>query len=559
MPRYVIYPLIVLLLGCLALFAWLHLHNQSQTEYLIFFDFWRNFAALKEGNDLYPFFYHGMHTYAVASAIWYLDVVLVSGTLKFVHGYVLALTLAALTCLALLTRRLYHRDSAGGGHVVFAVLLIAAMWFSPSNADSFAYPLVDILGATLLLLIGLTVALRAGEEIGGQARAMNVHVAGLGYVGIVSLGFLTLETFLVVPLAFAFEALVRGRKRDSFFHLALVAFWFALYVGLLRGPQVPPQVASLDVTAIAHNALVLLSSHYGVLLQALGFEQQTGGRISLCLSLLGLVAFVVLAWRHYGGSTRWNPWFRLPMLLAVLGLAVIVLAVGLRSGATFIYEPVPRYTPYTLMFSFAVLLLGIDVIKRGSAPLYLGLGSAIVALNLAYVLGEAAAMGLLAHNGGARYSNARLEMPVYATSPGYERNLGPVEPDEGLAWRGGLHPFLKGQGLSVFASPGYRSLGEVLPLPGEAEASTCRRVADADASRAGVAYRHIRFEGVDGDGFFFVVDEQGRIAHFSFAAQVTPMDRAVTALFPEPFAAAPVIYFARVTKGRPTAVIACKQ
>lgn len=555
--RYATCLLALLMAVCLVLFGWLQLHNQSQTEYLIFFDFWRNWAALKEGVDLYPFFYHNVHTYAVPSAVWYTDVLLANGTLKFVHGYVLVLTLAALICAAVIVQRLYRDKGTGVGYAAFAVLLTACMWLSPSNADSFAYPLVDILAATLLLLVGLTVIVRARIEAAQQAGAKGGRVATLAYIGVVSLAFLTLQTFLVVPSALALEALVRGRRRDFLLHAGLVVFWLALYLLFMRDPHVPPQPEGLNLAAIAHNFLVFLSSHFVILFQALGIELQLGARIGQVLSVLQLVALVIFSWGHYVSASRYDPWFRFPMLLAVLGMTAIFLAVLLRSGSVLMYDPVPRYTPYTLMFSVAVLLLAIDAIRRRVDVAAVGLGVVIAAASSAYVLAEAGALLLLSHNGGRRYVEARLEMPVYAIDLGRERGLGPVEPDEGLAWRANVHPFLKDRALAVFASEGYRALGMQLDTSAGLLAPSCREIQTLDTSRGGGGYRRMTFEGVAGDGYFVVLDDEGRVASFSFVARATPLDRVVSAQFAERFAEDGAIYFIRAHGEQASEPIRC--
>jgi hypothetical protein len=64
------------------------IHNQGQSEYLIYYDFWRNYNALAGNGTFQSYLFHNVHTYAVPSLIWYLDVTLASGSLKVLHTIV---------------------------------------------------------------------------------------------------------------------------------------------------------------------------------------------------------------------------------------------------------------------------------------------------------------------------------------------------------------------------------------------------------------------------------------------------------------------------------------
>jgi hypothetical protein len=542
--------------ACLAAFAWLQMHNLSQTEYLIWNDFWRNFAAFKEGQDVYPFIFHKVHTYAFASFIWYLDVLFASGSLQLTHAYVVVATLAALSCLALLTHRLCRSTGTPRILSVFAAVVTSAMWLSPSNASSFSYPLVDILASTLLLLLCLATMTRARVEM-SDGQGPFRWLAGLGYLVVVCLGFLTLETFLAVPLALAGEALFRRRRKEFSFHLGLALLLGALYVLFIPDPVLPAQAHARSAGAVAHNFLVLLSSHYGLLFQALGISPRASGFMSQIASLLQLICLVTLGWRHYTGASCTDPWLRFPQLLAVLGIVAIALAAGLRFGVEPAYRPVPRYTPYSMMFSIAVCLLAVSALRSAGGTASFIAGLAIVGGNLGYLAAESGALWFRSHNVGATYIQARLEMSAYAIAPGTERNLGPSEPDQGLSWRFNLHEFLKERELSVFSSAGYRSLGTLLVAPEAKLGSGCVRRSEAEVRRGEAVYRRSTFEGVDGDGIFLAVDDEGRVVSFSFAAQMTPMDQAVSALLPIKSDRNESVFFARVKGDRPTELVRC--
>jgi hypothetical protein len=211
-----------------------------------------------------------------------------------------------------------------------------------------------------------------------------------------------------------------------------------------------------------------------------------------------------------------------------------------------------------MMFSLAVCLSAVSALGSAAGTASFIASLVIVGGNLGYLAADGSALWFRSHNAGATYIQARLEMPAYAIAPGTERNLGPVGPDKGLSWRLDLHAFLKERRLSVFSSPGYRSLGTLLGAPEATLGSRCVRRAEAAVPRGETVHRRSTFEGVDGDGIFLAVDDAGRVVSFSFAAQITPLDRTVTALFPAQSAREGSLFFARVKEGRPTELVRCE-
>lgn len=113
------YSLVFFVFLFFIMFGWLQTHNLYQTQYLIYYDFWRNFDALKEGNDIYPFVFHFIHTYVVASAIWYSDVLFAAGSLKLVHAYVVVATLISFYCVFLLIHSLHSTGTTPRSYIVF--------------------------------------------------------------------------------------------------------------------------------------------------------------------------------------------------------------------------------------------------------------------------------------------------------------------------------------------------------------------------------------------------------------------------------------------------------
>lgn len=558
MKIFVSYALIPIALLCLVSFGLLEMHNLSQTEYLIFYDFWDNYTALKDGS-IYPFFFHNnVHTYAVASAIWYLDVLFANGSLKLVHAYVIVATLSSIYCLFILTRRIHRISGATFGYSAFIGVMAAAMWLSPSNASCFAYPLVDIVASTLLLLLSLAVIV---VTRGATEKRTHKWASHLGYLGIVCLGFLTLETFLVVPLVLAVNSMVRSLKKESVSHISLAVFLFLIYLVCIRQPLAATASDTRDIGTAAHNFLFLLSSHYELLFSALGMSPRTSAGMGQWISALQLAYLLILAWRRFTKPVRTNPSVLFPFLLAALGIVSIGLATWLRYGTEPLYEAVPRYTPYSVMFSVAILLLASAAPHRDKFHVLSIVGIVIVAANLCYLGAEWGAMWRYSHNAAKGYIEGRLEMAVYALSPGNEVHLGPAEPDNGLHSRSDLHGFLKERELSVFSSDGYRSLGKLLSSAEAISDNVCVQRDETYSRGVGVdnlGYRLIAFDGIKDDGYFLVADTHGRIVNFSFSARLTPMDSHVFALLPENSVSESSVFFAHVHEGKLTDILRCR-
>jgi hypothetical protein len=537
---------VVLAFCCLVSFALLQLHNQSQTEYLIHYDFWRLFSALKNGLN-YPYIYHNVHTYVIVSLIWYLDVLLAHGSLIFLHTYVATVTLLAFACLLVLLFR--RANNASRSYMALTAFVSTAVWMSPSNSNSFAYPSVDILASTLLFLSTLAILVRTKEETGGISYGWQA-----AYLFVVCFGFLTLESFLVLPLFLAIDGAMRGRRKEATIQFIFVVCLLVLYVVFLRRPS---ENMHLDQTravlAVAHNFLILLSSHYGLLSLAFGTSLSAASSLSLLISSIQLGCFGIYAWHLYKQPTGTES-DCFPIPIAMFAMASVALATWLRVGNEPINFPIDRYTVYSTMFSMSVLLLGVfaQCTKTG-----LFASITIMVINMAYLAAEGSALLFWSHNTGKAFIMARLEMPIYAQFPGNELNIGPGEPNEGRDYRANLHDFLRARQLSVFSSDGYRSLGMPFVAPDTTGGVVCSRRHDNDTPRANMDYHYISFEGVEDTGLFLVIDERNIVISFSFAGKVDPYDQTVIALLPEETSQRTIL-FTKFRQGKLVSAVRCQ-
>jgi len=516
-------------------------------------DFWRNFVALKSANTIYPFIFHNVHTYAVASLIWYLDVLFSNGNLGLLHLYVTAGTLIFFCCLFLLMRSSAAVNNIPASWTVLSLLSAAALWLSPSNGGSFAYPMVDVIGATLLLLLCLAaISIRKIQLYGQQQYKKYVII----YVIIVVIGFFTLETFLVVPLVIAIDALIRRHWKSVAMQLGLVIAGAAMYAALIEKPPTVQFPAERHIGATAHYFLVLLSTHYGLLFRAWGMKPHISGIMSMWCSAIQLTAFGFLIWEAYRFKTgdRALPF---PIIFAAFGCVSIGLAAWLRAPTVSIDDPVSRYTLYSVIFSMAVLLQA-TIHPRFNIRSAVGLvGAAVVIVNLGYIGLGLGAVFLRGQTASPFFVMARLEMAVFALSPGSERGIGPADPDKGRSLRSGVYEFLKNHAWSVFSSDGYRAVGNSLSPAVVTRDGDCARLGQVDSPREGANYLLVSFKGTDGDGVFLLTDRSMRIIGFSFAAQVSPFTRQAFALIPARMEDGNEIYFARMKEGQPLKAARC--
>lgn len=533
----------------LAAFVWLLLHNQSQTEYLTFFDFWRNYNVLAGHGGLDEYLFHDVHTYAVASLVWYLDMWLAGGSLKLLHAIVLGLNAAIALCLAFLGRRLFAVAKVSGAYVLAIVAAALGLWLSPSNSYGLAYPVMDIIASALLLFVCLT-AIMVGSSTSVQADAGAQRQRWIGYLCIAVLGFFSLEPFIAVPLFLLVDSALRKRYTEVVGHLLIVAVVLAFYFTLRERPVLQESSPALqwDWLVLAYNVLVFLSMHVLMVLRAVNVSPGLAAGVAVVASTIQLAALILFAVSHYTSAARQDLSPRFALSLAALGILAIILAVWLRNSTAIAAEPVPRYTPYAILFTMGVFFLSLRAILTAGGRMQWTVSFLAVLVTAAYLVTDAWAFLWRSYNPAEVFAQSRLEMPLYAVSPGDEAGLGPSEPDGGLAFRSNLHTFLKTRGLTVFGCPGYLGLGAKLPPLQTSAGARCSLLQRRGApdQRPGYQLDTFRIEGMPDNGVFLVTDAGGVITAFGFAAKRHPADRTAQSLLPMSDDPRAQVYYAQV-------------
>lgn len=553
--------LFLIVAAMLAGFLWLLLHNQSQTEYLTYYDFWRNYNVLAGYGGPDEYLFHDVHTYALASLVWYLDMWLADGSLMLLHAIVLGVNLAIAGCLVLLTRQLLGPAKASGVASLAVAAAAMAIWLSPSNSVGLTYPVMDIVASAMLLFLCLT-AFIVGGSFAATRSGSQLYPRGLGYLSVAVLGFFTLEPFIVVPLFLAADSALRRWHREAVIHLAVAVVLLVAYLALREHPVLQESEATLnrDMFALAHNILVFLSTHVLMVLRSLGASPTLAANLSIAASLVQLTALGGFAVAHYRRDFRDDPSPRFALALAAIGILAVVLATWLRSATALTLEPVPRYTPYSILFSMGVMLLSARwflTVKGRLARTASGLAIAVMA---GYLAADAFAFWIRGYNPAEGFAQNRLEMPVYAISPGSEMGLGPSEPDGGFAFRSRLHSFLKERALTVFGSPGYRWLGKPLPLAVTSGHARCVLLREEDASGQRPQYKLVTVlvEGMRGNGVFLAADDTGISRAFGLAAKRHPTHKVLQSLLPERDHNWVQLYYAEVVGGDLVSAVACR-
>lgn len=540
--------IMVVLFLCLVSFIWLELHNQYETEHLIYFDYWRSFSDLQRGQEIYPFVYRNVHPFAMSSLLWYLDVLFAKGTLRFLHAYVAALTALSFSSLLLIMLQTNDPEVEPTQYVVLRAMAAAAIWLSPSIAQIFTYPSLDLMAASVLFLCLVAATITSRVAIWWRVL----------YFVTAFLGFWTTEAFLFVPITLAADAAIRRRREHAIADLIFVFFLICLYFLFLQHifqDFRPDMRRSLPV--IAANFLVILSTHFHVLCLALGMSAITATKLSILLSAIQLACFCLFIARPYAFPSRMQIFVRFSICLGIYGIGSVALATWLRAGQELLYSPVSRYVGYTVMFSVALFLIGSSAQFRKMNRICLVASITVIAINATYILAEAGVMLLRAHNTGQMQTRLRLEMPVYALEPGNELDIGPVEPNGGGDYRARVHNYLEERKLSVFASAGYQTVGTVFAPPKQTGGLACVRQEQTDSPRPHVEYLYIYFKGVDDNGVFLQLDKQNKVLSFSFAQKATPFERTTVALLPAQTSPTS-IYFVRFRNGAPIMAVRCQ-
>jgi hypothetical protein len=491
--------------------------NQIQTEYLVPFDGWHFLEKLQAGASAVVLLSHTLRMVAVPYLLFWLDLELSDGSLRFLHGATLAFCAAALAAVAAVAADVLRGAAFA---VICTLLLCSGMWLSQSNQNTFAYPIVDVMASfTLLATIG--VALIGGRL---QRGGVGVWLPALALVTVA--GFYTGEVTVAALVCVVGEAAVRRNWRLTLSVAALTILLFLSYWMVL-----PPQVHAefVDDPFILllslRNGLLLLSDQVMYLVLARGFEGSTNVAIAMsCLQLTYGAYVVALLWR---GERRLNDLDRIGLSLMAVAVAAIGAAVWLRHGAAPVGAPVLRYTWYATLFSIGSTLLACNGLIRGSGRLDALLAGTVVCALGAYCLAD-----IPVQNAGERWLRARGEMSIYASNPGYEENLGPVTVEGGADVRARLYPFLKREGLFAFGSPPYRLVG--MRFAGERiDGQECRIETESTESRKDKLLWQISVSGISAgrNGTFLLVGDQSTVEAFSYAERVDWRGDTVAARF----------------------------
>lgn len=542
-------------------FLWLLLHNQSQTEYLTYYDFWRNYNVLAGYGSVDEYLFHDVHTYALASLIWSLDVWLAGGSLVLLHAIVLGLNLAIAGCLGLLTLRLLRTADVSRTSAAAVVATAMALWLSPSNSVGLTYPVMDIIASAMLLFVCLT-AIVVGSAPGQTLTERGRHGRELGYLCVAALGFFSLEPFIAVPLFLAVDAALRRRHPEVLVHLVIAAVLLALYFALRERPVLQEAAPALhwEWLAFSYNLLVFLSMHVLMVLNSFGLSTGAATYIAIAASVIQLTSLAVFAVAHYDRESRDDTSPRFALALAAVGLLAVALAAWLRNSTSVMTEPVARYTPYSILFSMGVFFLSVRGSLTTKGPLARVVSWMAMLVILGYLAADAYAFWWRSYNPAETFAQSRLEMPVYATAPGSEVGLGPSEPDGGVAFRSRLHPFLKGRALAVFASPGYRWLGKPLPPVVTSDDARCALLGEEDAPGQRPQYTlvTVSVQGMRDNGVFLAADATGITQAFGFPAKRHPAQKTLRTLLPERDQNWAQLYYAEVRGGDLVSAVVCR-
>lgn len=127
--------------------------------------------------------------------------------------------IAAFSALTVASLRFFRVAAVHKSDAVVVVIIVMALWLSPSNSVGLTRPLVDILSSSLLLSLLLTTLLITSANDLGTIRVTERN-HWFGYLVVAGVGFFALETFLVVPLFLSLDAVLRRRSREALLHLA---------------------------------------------------------------------------------------------------------------------------------------------------------------------------------------------------------------------------------------------------------------------------------------------------------------------------------------------------
>jgi hypothetical protein len=283
------------------------------------------------------------------------------------------------------------------------------------------------------------------------------------------------------------------------------------------------------------------------------FEIKPGIAVNLSImaSTIQLTALTFFAGSHYSAKSRADLSPRFALLLAIVGIVTIALATWLRYSNEIVTFPVTRYTPYSILFSMGVLFLSVRALMTASGYVLRGAAFLAVLTTSSYLMADTFAFWLRSYNPAGEYANIRMEMAVYADSPGSEIPLRPDGYKRFKALRAKHHSFLKDNALSVFGSAGYLALGHSLPPANATDNVFCKLMWEWSARNERPEYTMASFRTNDTsqNGVFLAADPHGTIVGFGFAARIHPAQKNIVSLLPKTTKTAPLVYYYARTRG----------
>jgi hypothetical protein len=531
MARDKVVRVVIFVIGILLFFSALSLlqYSQESTANLLYYDSWRIIEKLRLEAPVNAYFFHNTHTFTVSTAVLWLDTQMGSGNLSLLHNTVY---IAQFVILGLFLCILRRRKGLGLGVLSTATsaLLLMTLWFSMSNQATFSYPMSDVMAAACLLSI-LAFALLLGELLQDTTSRINRTLLILITVLVAALGFLSLETFIVVLLLGAFECCIRKKwsllALLSFLILACLLFYFN-HLSLSLGPR--SAVSATNFTLVVSNSLKQLSGHihYFFIAQKFGFN--SAGYLAIAYSLAQLAIVLLSLKRIY--SCRYDLRLHQRFAIYAISFAVdsIVSAVWLRFSTTHNLQPIPRYSWYATMFNLASLLLAFELATSG-AKLVRFFAIAFIGINIVFI-----ALDFGVAHPGEKTIKSRGEMAVYALSPGDETGLGPGGPGSGevrgKVLRGIEYQYLSKNQLSVFSHEGLSFIGHpITPLARRDGRCEILKVDRSARYKNSVVNVELKGDFDIASGYFLLIGDDNLVKSFSFVGKPKYRDRKYTALF----------------------------
>jgi hypothetical protein len=500
-------------------------YSQESTEYLLYYDSWRITERLRTEAPVSQYLFHNGHTFTVPSAVFWFDTQFGSGNLRLLHGTVFVMQFVIVGLLLSMLRR---RSGLGLGNIgaTASAAIFLALWLSNSNQVTFLYPMVDVM-ASVCLLSALAFALLLAELLQGTHSAARQTLLFLIAVLVVTLGFLSLETFVFVLLLGVLECCIRKKWSLSILLILLTLAYLLFYlIHFSLALNYLPSASAIDFELLVSNSLKQLSGHMFHLLNEQGLSFSLAGPLAVTYSLVQVLIIFLSLRLFYRSRYDLRLHQRFAMYAISFAVVSIVSAVWVRFPAAPDLPPVPRYSWFAVIFNWACLLLALDL-ARSDTILVRSCAKAFIGMNVLFLL-----LDFGVSHAGKEIIDSRGEMAVYALSPGDEKHLGPAGAARGKVLRGVQYQYLRENQLSVFSHEALSFIGRPLTEFSRRE-GRCKILAESRSARDVNSVLSMELTG-DFDvasGYFLLIGQDEVAKSFSFVGQPKYRDGKYTALF----------------------------